>query len=64
MADVVVEHSLNDAERLARDLVQTLEKRAPRSRDAWRLASAPRTRVSRVEDARRHNQAGGVSQAD
>ena len=40
MADVVVEHSLNDAERLARDLVQTLEKTGAAGRDAWRLASA------------------------
>ena len=40
MADVVVEHSLNDTERLARDLVQTLEKTGAAGRNAWRLASA------------------------
>ena len=39
MADVVVEHNLNDAERLARDLVQTLRKTGAAGLRAWRLAS-------------------------
>ena len=39
MADVVVEHNLNDAERLARELVQTLRKTGAAGLRAWRLAS-------------------------
>ena len=39
MADVVVEHSLNEAERLARDLVQALRKTGAAGPRAWRLAS-------------------------
>ena len=40
MADVVVEHSLNDAERLARDLIEALRETGAAGVRAWRLASA------------------------